>query len=67
MDTEELLRSSNEHDVRYVVIGATAFPVHGCARASLDDLIRMKRAAGRPKDVEDLRILERLRSLGSAG
>jgi hypothetical protein len=35
--------------------------------ASLDDLIRMKRAAGRPKDVEDLRVLERLRSLGSTG
>lgn len=147
MDTETLLRSLNEHDVRYVVIGATAFPVHGYARAtldvdvfiepteenarntmaalrafgydvsdltvedllqkkvlirqyivqtdlhpfvkgvrwadvwanrvesllgstpvsfaSLDDLIRMKRAAGRPKDVEDLRVLERLRSLGS--
>lgn len=149
MDTETLLRSLNAHDVRYVVIGATAFPVHGYARAtldvdvfiepteenarkalaalrafgydvsdlavedllqkkvlirqyvvqadlhpfvkgvlwkdvwanrlesvlggtpvpfaSLDDLIRMKRAAGRPKDVEDLRVLERLRSLGSAG
>lgn len=36
MDTETLLRSSNEHDVRYVVIGATAFPVHGYARATLD-------------------------------
>lgn len=149
MDTETLLRSLNAHDVRYVVIGATAFPVHGYARAtldvdvfiepteenarkalaalrafgydvsdlavedllqkkvlirqhvvqadlhpfvkgvlwkdvwanrlesvlggtpvpfaSLDDLIRMKRAAGRPKDAEDLRVLERLRSLGSAG
>ncbi len=148
MDTETLLRSLNEHEVRYVVIGATAFPVHGYARAtldvdvfieateenarktmaalrafgydvsdlavedllqkkvlirqyvvqtdlhpfvkgvlwedvwanrvesmlgdtpvsfaSLDDLIRMKRAAGRPKDVEDLRVLERLQSLGSA-
>ena len=147
MDTETLFRSLNEHDVRYVVIGATAFPVHGYARAtldvdvfiepteenarktmaalrgfgydvsdltvedllqkkvlirqyvvqtdlhpfvkgvrwedvwanrlesvlggtpvsfaSLDDLIRMKRAAGRPKDVEDLRVLERIRSRGS--
>ena len=30
--------------------------------ASLDDLIAMKRAANRPKDLEDLKELERLRS-----
>ena len=32
MDTEGLLRSLNAHSVRYVIIGATAFPVHGYAR-----------------------------------
>ena len=36
MDTESLLKLLNEHDVRYIVIGATAFPVHGYARATLD-------------------------------
>ena len=36
MDTESLLRSLNAHSVRYVIIGATAFPVHGYARATLD-------------------------------
>ena len=36
MDTESLLQSLNAHRVRYVVIGATAFPVHGYARATLD-------------------------------
>lgn len=36
MDTEGLLRSLNAHSVRYVLIGATAFPVHGYARATLD-------------------------------
>lgn len=148
MDTESLLRSLNAHKVRYVIIGATAFPVHGYARstldidvfmeptaanagrtlaaladvgydvsditiddlltkkllirqyiletdvhpfvagvtfddvwrnrvedrigdtpasfASLDDLIRMKRAAGRPKDIEDLRALEWIKAEGTS-
>jgi hypothetical protein len=143
VDIESLLRSLNDHSVEYVLIGATAFPVHGYARATLDvdifiratpenaqrthraltgfgydltevteeelltkkilirqylveadihpyvrgvsfdevwsrriydrlgqtptafaslnDLIRMKEAAGRPKDLEDLRVLRRLR------
>jgi predicted nucleotidyltransferase len=36
VDIESLLRSLNAHDVKYVVIGAMAFPVHGYARATLD-------------------------------
>ena len=36
MDTESLLKSLNAHEVRYVVIGASAFPVHGYARATMD-------------------------------
>ena len=36
MDTESLLRSLNAHNVDYVIIGATAFPIHGYARATLD-------------------------------
>jgi predicted nucleotidyltransferase len=36
MDTEKLLKSLKEHKVKFVVIGATAFPVHGYSRATLD-------------------------------
>ncbi len=36
MDIEGLLKSLNARHVDYVVIGATAFPVHGYARATLD-------------------------------
>lgn len=36
MGTESLLRSLNAHRVRYVVIGASAFPAHGYARTTLD-------------------------------
>jgi predicted nucleotidyltransferase len=36
MDTEKLLRLLKEHKVVFVVIGATAFPVHGYSRATLD-------------------------------
>ena len=36
MDTEDLLKLLKEHKVDFVVIGATAFPVHGYARATLD-------------------------------
>jgi len=36
MDTEALLKSLKEHKVNFVIIGATAFPVYGYARATLD-------------------------------
>lgn len=36
MDTEGLLKLLNENNVDFVIIGATAFPVHGYARATLD-------------------------------
>ena len=36
MDTEGLLRLLKEHKVDFVIIGATAFPVHGYSRATLD-------------------------------
>jgi predicted nucleotidyltransferase len=36
MDIEDLLKSLNEHKVKFIIIGAAAFPVHGYARATLD-------------------------------
>lgn len=42
MDTESLLKSLKGHKVQFVIIGATAFPVHGYSRATLDVDIFMK-------------------------
>ena len=36
MDTEQLLKLLKENQVKFVIIGATAFPVHGYSRATLD-------------------------------
>lgn len=36
MGIEKLLKLLNAHKVRYIVIGAAAFPVHGYSRATLD-------------------------------
>ena len=36
MDTKRLLKLLKEYRVRFVIIGATAFPVHGYSRATLD-------------------------------
>ena len=36
MDVEGLLKSLKGNKVRFVIIGATAFPVHGYSRATLD-------------------------------
>jgi len=36
VNIESLLKSLNDHDVRYVIIGAMAFPLYGYARATLD-------------------------------
>ncbi|KAF0143719.1 MAG: hypothetical protein FD156_2454 [Nitrospirae bacterium] len=44
MDTESLLRLLKENKVDFVVIGATAFPVHGYARTTLDIDIFVKPA-----------------------
>jgi predicted nucleotidyltransferase len=59
MDIEDLLRSLNAHHVEFVIIGATAFPIHGYARATLDiDLFV------RPEPRNAGRLLDALRDFG---
>lgn len=59
MDTESLLKLLNAHCVEYVVIGATAFPIHGYTRSTLDvDLFI------RPESANAERVLTVLREFG---
>ena len=56
---QDVFKSFQQHDVKYVVIGGIASILHGVPRATFDlDLIRSKRAAGRAVDLEDVRLLE---------
>jgi len=59
MDIEELLKSLNAHNVEFVIIGATAFPIHGYARATLDIDIFI-----RPETKNAVRTLNALRDFG---
>ena len=59
MDTESLLKLLNEYKVDYVVIGATAFPVHGYSRATLDIDIFI-----RPTEQNAQRIRDALQEFG---
>jgi predicted nucleotidyltransferase len=36
MQTEKLLKLLKENQVKFIIIGATAFPIHGYSRATLD-------------------------------
>jgi len=59
MDTEDLLRFLNARRVEFVIIGATAFPIHGYARATLDIDIFI-----RPEARNAAQLLEALRDFG---
>ncbi|MFA6434846.1 MAG: DUF6036 family nucleotidyltransferase [Elusimicrobiales bacterium] len=59
MDTENLLKSLKEYKVDFVIIGATAFPVHGYARATLDIDIFI-----RPDQANALRTRQALSAFG---
>jgi predicted nucleotidyltransferase len=59
MDTEKLFRSLKENKVVFIVIGATAFPVYGYARATLDTDIFI-----RPERDNVLRTIKALKEFG---
>jgi predicted nucleotidyltransferase len=59
MQTEQLLKLLKENRVRFVIIGATAFPVHGYSRATLDTDIFIK-----PDKANAQKTLKALREFG---
>lgn len=59
MDTERLLKLLKEHKVDFLIIGATAFPVHGYSRATLDIDIFI-----RPEETNIERTWKALRDFG---
>lgn len=59
-DEIEFFRAIEKSGTRALLIGRRALVVLGLP--TLDDLILTKRVAARPKDLEDIRLLEVLRS-----
>lgn len=59
MDISKLLKSLNAQRVEYVIIGATAFPTHGYARATADIDVLIK-----PTRVNAQRVLNALAQVG---
>jgi predicted nucleotidyltransferase len=59
MDIESLLKLLNAHCVEYVIIGASAFPVHGYSRSTLDIDIFIR---SEPANAE--RVISALREFG---
>jgi len=59
MRTEQLLKLLKENRVRFVIIGATAFPVHGYSRATLDIDVFIK-----PEKANAHRTLRALKEFG---
>jgi len=59
MHTEQLLKLLKEKHVKFVIIGATAFPVHGYSRATLDIDIFIK-----PEKANAQRTLKALKEFG---
>jgi len=59
MNAEKLLKLLKENRVKFVIIGATAFPVHGYSRATLDIDILIK-----PEETNAKRTWKALKQFG---
>ena len=59
MNAEKLLKLLKENRVKFVIIGATAFPVHGYSRATLDIDIFIK-----PEEENASKTLKALKEFG---
>lgn len=59
MNTEKLLKLLKENRIKFVIIGATAFPIHGYSRATLDIDIFIK-----PEEENARRALKALKEFG---
>jgi hypothetical protein len=64
LDPLPLLRALHERGIKHIVVGGFAVNAHGFIRVTKDldivpstSLRAMKRAAGRPQDLEDLKRL----------
>jgi len=59
-DFKDLLVEFDRFEVKYALLGGYAVGYHSKPRAT-KDLIANKRAAGRPQDMADVAVLERVR------
>ena len=52
-----------QNNVRYLVVGGLAVNLYGYVRLTMDDLIKLKKGTGRPRDQEDIYHLERIKAM----
>lgn len=64
---EAIVKALNDAHVQYLIVGGLGVIAHGYQRApiiTLETLLAMKREAGRPQDLADMRRLMRCENSG---